>query len=267
MGARATATGLVLAVAITLCLAGPRAKAEELVTDLSQHLIAVKSTFTGTKLLLFGAVEAESPEIRALERDVIIVIRGPRQAMTSRRKAKVAGIWMNYDSRTYASVPGYYAILSTRALEAIASREVLERHQIGMEYLRLRPEHEDGGTDGADDNKELDEAFRQSVLRLMQGEDLYSEVAGGVTFLGHTLFRAEVDIPANVPVGNYTADVYLIRDGSVIHAQATPLYINKIGFERFVFNLAHRQPLVYGVVSVVLALVAGWAAAAIFRKT
>lgn len=240
-------------------------KAEELVTDLSQHLVAVESNFTGTKLLLFGAVEADSPEIRALERDVIIVVRGPSQTMTSRRKARIAGIWMNYDARTYPDVPGFYAILSTRPLEAVASKEVLERHQIGMEYLRLRPKENEGQKDPQE--SEADRMFRQSVLRLMREEDLYSEVAGGISFLGNTLFRAEVDIPANVPVGNYTADVYLIRDGSVIHAQATPLYINKIGFERFVFNLAHRQPLVYGVVSVVLALVAGWVAAAVFRKS
>src|SRR5690606_22696081 len=36
------------------------ARSEELVTDLSEHLIAIRSNFTGTQILVFGAVETES---------------------------------------------------------------------------------------------------------------------------------------------------------------------------------------------------------------
>ncbi len=235
-------------------------QAEELVTDISEHLVAIRSNFTGKKLLLFGAVEAESKEIMALDRDVVIVIRGPGEAITSRRKARVAGIWMNFGSQTFDNVPGYYAVMSTRPLEEIASREVLERHEIGAKYLRFAT------SEALQFSAEESQSFRESILRLMAKQSLYTEVIGGVSFLGKSLFRASVELPANVPVGNYTADVFLIRDGSVIHAQATPLFVNKIGIERFVFNLAHRQPLIYGLVAVALALIAGWLAAAAFRK-
>ncbi len=254
--ARTCLTGLIFLVTASALTV----RAEELVTDISEHLVAIRSNFTGTELLLFGAVEAESKEIMALDRDVVIVIRGPSEAITSRRKARVAGIWMNYGSKTFTNVPGYYAVMSTRPLEEIATREVLERHEIGAKYLRFK------ASEASDFSAEEKQAFRDSVLRLMAKQNLYSEVIGGVNFLGKSLFRASVDIPANVPVGNYTADVFLIRDGSVIHAQATPLFVNKIGIERFVFNLAHRQPLIYGVVAVALALMAGWLAAAAFRK-
>lgn len=235
------------------------ARAEELVTDLSEHLIAIRSNFTGTQILVFGAVEAESPEIRALARDIVVVVRGPERDFTVRRKARVAGIWMNYESREFETIPTFYSVVSTRPLEAIASTDVLERHQIGLGYLRLRSEAGGGETTSQSD-------FRRAVVRLMTRSRLYSEVTGGVSFLGDTLFRARVDIPSNVPVGNYTVEVYLIRDGNVIHAQASPLYVNKSGFERFVFNLAYRQPLLYGVGAVALALLAGWLAAAAFRN-
>lgn len=235
------------------------ARAEELVTDLSEHLIAIRSNFTGTQILVFGAVEAESSEIRALARDIVVVVRGPERAFTVRRKERVAGIWMNYDAQDFDSVPTFYAVVSTRPLEAIASRDMLERHQIGTRHLRLRTET--STVDAASEN-----AFRQAATRLMSRSKLYSEVTGGVSFLGNTLFRARIDIPSNVPVGNYTVEVYLIRDGNVIHAQASPLFVNKSGFERFVYNLAYRQPLLYGVIAVALALLSGWMAAAAFRN-
>lgn len=255
----------VLAVATLCVLFGAIARpasvlSEELVTDLSEHLIAIKSNFTGTQILLFGAVEAESPEIRALARDIVVVVRGPSTDFTVRRKARVAGIWMNYGAETYEAVPGYYAVVSTRPLDAIASKDVLERHQIGTKYLRFKR------LEAATTNLKEQTPYSDAVVRLMTKEKLYSEVAGGVTFLGDTLFRATVDIPANVPVGIYTAEVFLIRAGNVIHAQASPLYINKSGFERFVYNLAHRQPLLYGVIAVALALFSGWLAAAAFRN-
>lgn len=234
------------------------ARSEELVTDLSEHLIAIRSNFTGTQILVFGAVETESQEIRALARDIVVVVRGPERAFTVRRKDRVAGIWMNYASEDFDSVPTFYAVVSTRPLEAIASRDMLERHQIGTQYLRLRAE-----TTGAAARSDGD--FRQATSRLMSRARLFSEVPGGVSFLGDTLFRARIDIPSNVPVGNYTVEVYLIRDGNVIHAQASPLFVNKTGFERFIYNLAYRQPLLYGLIAVALALVAGWLAAAAFR--
>ena len=253
----------VLALLIALCglAAGSNgSRGEELVTDLSDHLVAIRSNFTGKQILLFGAVETESPEIRALARDIVVVVRGPPRDITVRRKSRIAGIWMNYGAENYEGVPGYYAVVSTRPLEAIASKEVLERHQIGMQYMRFTQRK------GVTETSREQTPYSEAIVRLMKRQELYTEVVGGVTFLGNTLFRANVDIPANVPVGIYTAEVFLLREGNVIHAQASPLYINKSGFERFVFNLAHRQPLLYGVIAIMLALFSGWLAAVAFRN-
>ena len=50
-----------------------KAVADPLVVDLSNHLVAITTGFTGTKVLLFGAVEDEG--------DVIVTVRGPDQDM------------------------------------------------------------------------------------------------------------------------------------------------------------------------------------------
>src|SRR3546814_79845 len=62
---------------------------QELVADLSDHEVAITTGFTGAELLLFGAVEGEG--------QIVVVVTGPRQTTTVRRKARVAGIWMNVE--------------------------------------------------------------------------------------------------------------------------------------------------------------------------
>lgn len=248
-------------------LAVPDAAADQLVTDLSEHKVAIRSNFTGTQILLFGAVEADTPDERGLNRDVVIVVSGPRRAMTVRRKERLAGIWINHDSVTLPKVPGYYAIASTRPLEVTADVNLLKREQIGIENVDL-------GTPSAqamDGSAEIlapeeERAFVKALIRNKKRDRLYISDPGGVTFLGQTLFRATFDIPANVPVGLYTATVFLMRDGEVVDAIASPLYIDKSGLERFIYRVAHTQPLFYGLVAVLGSALAGWIASAVLRE-
>ena len=48
-------------------------------------------------------------------------------------------------------------------------------------------------------------------------------------------------------------------------SQERVIGVRKEGLERFVFNLSREQPLIYGLVSLVLAALAGWGASAAFR--
>jgi uncharacterized protein (TIGR02186 family) len=80
------------------------------------------------------------------------------------------------------------------------------------------------------------------------------------------LYRARIDIPARVPVGNYTAETFLIKDGRVIAGAVRDIRIEKLGFERFIATAAQRWSLAYGLVAVGLSLFLGWAASAVFRR-
>ncbi|PKP78352.1 MAG: hypothetical protein CVT81_04300 [Alphaproteobacteria bacterium HGW-Alphaproteobacteria-3] len=243
------------------------ARADQLVTDLSEHQIAIRSNFTGTEILLFGAVEAARPGSRALNRDIVVVVQGPSRPMTVRRKEQMAAVWVNHDSVTYPNVPGYYAIASTRPLEVMATPETMKALRIGIENISpgTPAAHAIDGTPQIlppDDER----TFWKALIRNMRRDGLYFSVPGGVTFLGQTLFRATVEIPANVPVGLYTAKVYLLQDGEVIDTISSPLYIDKRGVERFIFRMAHTDPLLYGMIAVLLAAFAGWLASAVMAR-
>ena len=241
-------------------LAGP-ARADRLVTDISERQIAITSSFQGTTLLIFGAVQQDSAFDGGLkENDVVIVVRGPSHGMVVRKKEKVAGVWVNKDAVTFDDVPGYYAVASSRPLSEITSAELMDRDSIGIDHLKL-PVINDGGMapDTVAD-------FRAAIIRQQRQAHLYSSNPHGVTLLAQTLFRANFAFPANVPVGDYRVEAYLMKDGRIISAQSSPLSIDKTGLERGLYIMAHQSPLSYGVTAVLLAVIAGWIAGIAFRK-
>ncbi|MEQ8266283.1 MAG: TIGR02186 family protein [Parvibaculum sp.] len=243
------------------------ARADQLVTDLSEHQIAIRSNFTGTQILLFGAVETLTPGTRALNRDIVVVVQGPVRPVMVRRKERVAGVWVNHDSVTYPNVPGYYAIASTRPLEVTADAETLKALRIGVENIdpgQATARAIDGTLQILPPDEET--AFWKALIRNKRRDGLYINLPGGVTFLGQTLFRATVDIPATVPVGLYTAKVYLLQEGRIIDTISSPLYIDKRGIERFIFRMAHSDPLLYGLIAVLIAALAGWLASAVMNR-
>lgn len=215
--------------------------AEPLVADLSRHLVAITTGFAGTDLLLFGAVEGEG--------DVVVVVRGPTRVMTLRRKARQAGIWVNADS-TRLAAPSFYHVAATRPLDEIAPPAVLERHAIGLGHLDL-------GVGGA---------TREAVVRLQRRRGLYGREVAEIGLMGRRLFRTDVRFPANVPVGTYSVEVFLLRDGAVVDSRTTPLVVSQIGLGADVHDFAHRHAALYGIMAVALAAVIGWIVAVAFRK-
>lgn len=250
------------------------ARATKLSADVSSHLVAIESDFTGEKILLFGTIEADEtiendPAGRG-EYDVVVVVRGPHVDLIERRKERVLGIWVNTSSALFENVPGFYAVVSTRPLGIIdaagegLAHGLFERNQIGIENLALVPVAVDKGAPRLSRTEAVE--YRDALLRHNVREELYREQPGIVNFLGDSLFRTTVDLPAKVPVGSYEIEVYLFLDGVVVDAQSLPLFVNKIGVGRYLFQTAHERPFVYGLCAVFMALLIGWFAGILFEQ-
>lgn len=200
-------------------------------------------------MLLFGATDGSG--------DVVVVVRGPEAAEVVRRKARRLGIWMNEQEVIFDQVPGYYAVASSQPLPMIFPAPTAAFHQVGVENLRLVPR----GTEPPD----VTASFRAALIRSKQRDRLYGSTAGEIRFLGNRLFRTDMWIPANAPVGTYTVNAYLVRDGEVVSAEIT-LIVSRVGFEAGVFDFAHRYSAAYGILAVLIAAAAGWVASVLFRK-
>lgn len=87
-----------------------------------------------------------------------------------------------------------------------------------------------------------------------------------MSFLGRSLFRGSVTLPVDVPIGRYTTQVFLFRDGKLLSQSQSSLQVHKVGFERVVYMLAFNYPFLYGLLAVLMAVTTGLLAWAIFRR-
>lgn len=244
----ALALGLVLNLEMT---AGP-AFAKSIVADIDHHLIAITTDFSGDDVLIFGAVDQPG--------DVVMALWGPLTEVQVHRKARVAGIWINREMVTFSNVPSFYGIASSRPLTDMLKPEMLDRYQLGVGRLQIKTL--------AADTQSLDDVaiYRDALLRQRQQGNLFADKVGRVTFVGDTLFRANLRLPSTVPTGKFLVEVYLVRNGEVVDAQTIPLVISKVGFGADIYRFANKHGFAYGVIALAVALMSGWLAHLIFRR-
>jgi uncharacterized protein (TIGR02186 family) len=252
---------LTLAIVLLACGLKPAA-AERLVVSLSNHRVAVTSSFVGEDLVLFGTIEPDAGKTALRSAyDLVVTVTGPRETLRTRRKQRMLGIWVNADSREFVRVPSYLAVLSNRPIANIAPQDILRRLQVGLDDFLL-PQRI--GPDIADTVR--DDPFRAAFVRLETRYGLYRESGTAVTFLTPTVFRAAIPVPANVATGNYAIDVKLFADGALIARTNSALEVIKAGFEQYVADAAHDHGLLYGLVTALMALVTGWFGSVVFRR-
>ncbi|MFL6723209.1 MAG: TIGR02186 family protein [Sphingomicrobium sp.] len=229
-----------------------------LVPDISARSIEIRYSFSGAQLLLFGAILYPGGRVPRRPADVIVVLKGPVEPILVREKQKIAGIWMNADSNRFRSAPSFYAVASSAPVRQLVDERTAAIYELGLQDLQLSP----GG--GALPDKER--RFEAGLLDLRKRQALYAEHPHGVEISEGVLYRARISIPSQVPVGTYTAETFLVDNGQVIAAATREIEIGKSGFERWVALAARRHAFLYGLVSVLISLGLGWAAAAAFRR-
>ncbi len=232
-----------------------------LVPDVSQRNIEIAYSFTGAELLLFGAIlypRGRAPDPEDGPVDIVVVVRGPTQAVLVREKEKLAGIWVNAESTRYRSAPSFYAVASSRPIRRIVDDRTRAIYELGVDSLQLSP------ASGA--VPEVQERFDRGLVDLRTRSGLFYEDSNAVEITGGVLYRARIDIPARVPVGRFTAETFLIQNGRVLAAAVRPIDIRKSGFERFVATSAERYSVPYGLTAVALSVLFGWGAGALWRR-
>jgi uncharacterized protein (TIGR02186 family) len=249
-----TRIAALLGVWLLVCGAAP----VRLITDISQSRIDIIYTFKGAELLVFGAIQYADGEVPRDAPGLAVVVRGPAEPITVRKKAKVAGIWMNTQSVRFESAPGFYAVATSAPIATLVDERTAAIWEIGVGSLQLSPT--------GDASPETTEMFEQGLIDLRRRSGLYAEHEGAVGVTQNILYRAHIAIPSQVPVGSYTAQIFLIRHGKVIAQSTSPIEINKSGFERWIYVAAHNHGFAYGLAAVLLALLAGWGAGLIVRS-
>lgn len=233
--------------------------ASALVTDLSNKRIEIRYSFNGADLILFGAVGSSAVDPVNDDFDVVIVVRGPEIETVVRQKQKIGPIWVNANNLSFPAAPGYYAVAASRPLSDIASDAAFASYGIGFDHLPLLARTERGLA-------APDPEFRKALFRLQANQDLYRQERDEVTHVGEGLFKTDIRLPANVPVGEFLVETFIFKNGSIVARNRIPLVVDKEGFERAAYDFAHNYPFWYGITAVFVALSAGWLAGVLGKK-
>lgn len=245
-------TLLALLAAVTL---PARAETEEIVAGLSQNVVSITATFVGSEILIFGAIKREAPAPEG-ELGVAVVVEGPSHPITVRRKDRRMGIWVNTDSVEVQRAPSFYAISTSAPFHEMIKEDVDRAMHISIpESIRIFTSEQVADPD----------SFAEALIRIRKKAGLYKIDEGTVNIHDRTLFDTRIQLPANLTEGAYRTRIFLTRDGEVVSDYTTEIDVAKVGLERWLYNLAHEQALIYGLMSLAIAIAAGWGASAFFR--
>ena len=245
-------------IAAALVLGGAAPESPVLVPEVSQHAIHVEQGFTGADLLLYGAILTGEGQPVEGDYDIVVVVEGPSRAVTVREKRKVAGIWVNADSNRFRSAPGFYAVAASRPVGEIVDPRTAAIYELGLKFLQLSPI---GSID-----PEREAPFARGLVEHMMRTGLYQEDDHAVTISHKVLYQARITLPSSVPIGDYTAETFAIRDGRVVASETTRIRVDKQGFARLIAERAQHAGFAYGLVAVALSVAMGWIAGRLFAR-
>jgi uncharacterized protein (TIGR02186 family) len=267
MRGRAWTTALLLVCAALFALLFAAQKGEALAANpnlieggAAENHFYIEPSYDGTSIALFGSVDTS--RLAKAPFDVAVTIRGPFKPLMVWKKSRRAGLWINTESVTFEGVPSYYAAFSTKPIEKIAPIEERKAHEIGINALKLPLKEDDEGKD-----KRAPQEFQDALIRLKKASGLFVEESdGAILFFGERLFRARTFLPPSAAPGLYRAEFFVLQNGKVMGQASAHIRLRKVGVEARLSSAAVNNPLLYGVLAVILAATVGGGASLVFRK-
>jgi uncharacterized protein (TIGR02186 family) len=245
---------LLLALSILLSMIRTaESSTDKMAVDLSNDQVQINTGFNGTDVMLFGTTNGAD--------DIIVTITGSPETNMVRKKTQIAGIWVNTENVMFDGAPNFYAIASTRPLGQIAEPRILKLHQIGVQNLAIVLSQ----SSKKPTNKALTK-YKQALVRLKNELGLFVINPMNVKLIDDQLFKTNIYFPANMSTGNYIAEVFSFKNGELVEKTNKPILVEKVGIGAEVFNLAHNQSALYGIIAILIAVGSGWIAAVVFRK-
>lgn len=243
-----------IAILLLLMLGGARDPI--LVPEISQHEVQVRQGFTGTELILFGAILTPEGARAGQDYDIVVVLKGPTQSIVLREKQRIAGIWVNADSTEFRSAPTFFAVASSKPIKQIVDDKTAAIYELGLPWLQLSPI-------GAYNPKEQ-ARFSGGLVDLMKREGLYKDDPRGVKVSQQVLYQARIKLPSSVSTGTYTAETFAINQGRVVASAISRVEVKKLGFERGVAQFAEYNGFFYGLLAVAISVLMGFIAGRLF---
>jgi len=235
----------------------PQDDLREIVTVTTKGEVDIGIMYSGDYIHFVGSVPDPSA-------DVIVKLTSTENVPLSvNRKGRVAIVWMAVKQYEVTGLPLLYKIHSTKPIDQILSKELAAELGIGYDVLKQQMKLELARGEAEEDDR--DTVF-EGILQLKQETNLYNIDEQRIKITGGKLFKHEYRFPSAATEGVYRAESYVFMQGKLIGKGVDEIRIQKTGIEATLTHMASNQPVLYGIMAVLVALCMGLLVGFIFKK-
>jgi uncharacterized protein (TIGR02186 family) len=212
-------------------------------------IVRMNTFYGGATLRVEGAVAAGGK--------IIVIVRGPKVTETFNQAGRVGPIWVNTGKVTISEVPSLFLVFSSEPLSACLPRAVID--QYGLNLLAVKKQML-MVCKGRDCGRVADDyiAYKgtQGSYRLASGGFRMTQTdPAGASSASYAL---DFKLPRCATPGQYEVCAYECRGGQIVATSEAPLTVIEVGFPASVAGLASQHASFYGIISVLVTLLAGF---------
>jgi hypothetical protein len=245
-----------LAVVLAVGLAFGRIPAgfcvESMNVKIQPPSLGINLFFSGSEIKLSGSISSD--------RDLIIEIIGPRKESKFNLKGRVGPFWMNSAKVELDHAPFLYKVLLP------GGSNWTERAQsLGLGIQNLAAEITISPA-SLDPN-----LIFQRFVRLKISEQLYTEAEDAVDYLpagvDRKYFEAKFLLPSATVAGRYEIVANQILHDKIEQKAVYNFQVEEVGVIKGIHEIAYQRELLYGILSVVVALFVGAVMGLLFKHS
>lgn len=229
------------------------ASGNEAYFDLSDPEIEIQTNFKGKEVIIFGLLEKDF--------DIIINIKGPKKNTRVRKKERLFGFWFNTQKVIYKDLPIIFFIASTSPIKKILNDDTIIKNSLYFDesIINLITQRNFNYSD-----KNNNKSWNKNLIEIKKNKNFYKEY--DIKTIDDKLFQTRIFFPSNTIPGTYEVDIYKIKNKIIIGTKNKKIIIKRSGIGNKIYEFAHEHPAPYGIIAILLAIVAGLLAATAFRR-
>ena len=220
--------------------------------DISENNIKIETNFIGKEVIIFGILNDDQ--------ETIMTIKGPEKNALIQKKERILGFWFNTKKITYNQIPSIFFIASSNEIKDILPTSTIIKEELSFDYLL---ENKTSQRNFISDIS-LD-TWMSNFVRIKKNKDLFKEYE--IENIDNKLFQTRIFFPAKSIPGEYKVNVYQIKDNLILNNKEKVITLKKSGIGNQIYNFAHKNAAAYGLFAIIFAVLSGFLAATLFRRS
>lgn len=218
--------------------------------------VLIGASYDGINISVTGEIPTDA--------EALIRVTGSPEDSRLKEKGQILGVlWMNLESVEFHKVPSVFLIYPSEGVNRFlhAERQKWQDLGIGLEAIGRQAVI-------VSDSRDKDALFEE-FIKLKQKSGLYGTVEDRVHYReekeGMKSFSCSLMLPPSLPQGVYKVEVYAVKDGVIAEYGAEEIEAVEVGIPALIASIAFNHGTLYGILAVLVAVIAGFLTGVIFK--